>query len=171
MSVYFDTLRAAMLMMADDPRVVFMGQAMFEGTAMSKTFRGVAPAKLLELPVAEDMQLGMATGMSLAGILPVCCYPRINFMLLAISQLVLHLDALPRYSSWRPRVIIRTAIATPVPLDPGPQHVGDHSFAIEQMLATIEVVRLDSADRIVPEYGKALQREGSTLLVERLEMY
>jgi pyruvate/2-oxoglutarate/acetoin dehydrogenase E1 component len=171
MSVYFDALRAAMLMIAEEPRSIFMGQAMTEGTAMAKTFRGIAPEKLLELPVMEDAQLGMATGMSLTGLIPVTCYPRVNFLLLAMSQLVLHLDALPRYSTWRPRVIVRTAIATPVPLDPGPQHLGDFTEAFCSMLQTVEVVRLDSADRIVPEYGKALQREGSTLLIERTELY
>lgn len=172
MSVYFDALRASMLMLADDPRVVFMGQAVAcDGTAMSRTFKGIPAEKLIELPVFEDCQMGVATGASLAGLIPVTCYPRQNFLLLAMSQLVLHLDALPRYSTWRPKVIVRTAIATPHPLDPGPQHLGDHTDAIAAMLTTVEVVRLDSADRIVPEYGKALQREGSTLLVERLEMY
>lgn len=172
MSAYFDALRAAMLMLADEPRAIFMGQAVAcPGTAMSNTFKGIAPERLLEMPVAEDMQLGMAIGMSLAGDLPVCCYPRINFLLLATNQLVLHLDKLPVYSGWRPRVIIRTAIATPVPLDPGPQHLGDFTDALRLMLTTVEVVRLDAADRIVPEYGKAMRREGSTLLIERTELY
>lgn len=172
MSVYFDALKAAMFMLADDPRTIFLGQAVSsEGTAMSKTFRGITENKLLEMPVAENLQLGMSIGMSLGGYLPISVFPRINFLICAMDALVLHLDKLPLYSGYRPRVIIRTAIATAVPLDPGPQHVGDYSDAIRQMLTTIEVVSLDSADRIVPEYGKAMRREGSTLLVERTELY
>src|SRR5215475_11958092 len=137
MGTYFDALCAAMRMVADEPKAIFMGQAVaYPGTAMTNTFKGIAPEKLLEMPVAEDMQLGMATGMALAGWLPVCCYPRFNFLLLATNQLVLHLDKLPLYSGWRPRVIVRTAIATPEPLDPGPQHLGDFTDAFRSMLKT-----------------------------------
>src|SRR6185295_1899835 len=109
----------------------------YEGTAMFKTLRDVPPHKRLELPVAEDMQLGMATGMALAGMLPIAVYPRWNFLLLATSQLVLHLDKLPLMCrSVRPRVIIRTAVATEEPLNPGPQHLGNFCDAFDDMLET-----------------------------------
>lgn len=173
MSAYFDELCRAMEMLAAHPRSVFIGQAVAcEGTAMRRTLAGVVPAKLLELPVAEDMQMGMAIGMSLAGDLPVCVYPRINFLLLAVNQLVLHLDKLPLYGNgWAPKVIVRTSVATPVPLDPGPQHLGDFSFGLRAMLKTVKVVTLRTADRIVPAYELAMEREGSTVLVEMAEKY
>ena len=82
-----------------------------------------------------------------------------------------HLDAIPRYSAFRPKVIVRTAIATDVPLDPGPQHVGDHSHAIEAMLQTVKVVRLELTRDIMPAYREAMAREGSTLLVEYSRLY
>ena len=172
MSAYFEQLCAAMKMLSEHPRSIFMGQAVAQvGTSMSGTFRDVPREKLLELPVFEDCQLGMATGMSLNGDLPVCCYPRINFLLLAMSQLVLHLDAIPRYSTYRPKVIIRTAIATDQPLDPGPQHVGDFSQALQMMLKTVNVEVLDGAEQIVPLYRAAMEREGSSLMIERLDKY
>jgi pyruvate/2-oxoglutarate/acetoin dehydrogenase E1 component len=121
--------------------------------------------------LAEDLQLGMAIGAALAGDLPICVYPRINFMLLATNQLVLHLDKLPLYSGFRPRVIVRTAVATPEPLDPGPQHLGDFTQAYRQMLRTVEVVDLYDASKIVPAYREAMERDGSTLLVEHLGRY
>lgn len=153
---------------------VFLGQAVAaSGTAMSPTFSGVSRGKLIEMPVAEDMQLGMSIGMALAGLLPICVYPRINFLLLAVNQLVLHLDKLPVYSAarYKPRVIIRTAVATPHPLDPGAQHLGDFSDALELMLTTVKIVRLNDADRIVPEYQAAAERECSTLLIEYTGAY
>jgi pyruvate/2-oxoglutarate/acetoin dehydrogenase E1 component len=172
MSAYFEQLCAAMKMLSEHPRSIFMGQAVAQpGTSMSGTFRDVPREKLLELPVLEDCQMGMATGMSLNGDLPICCYPRINFMLLAMSQLVLHLDALPRYSAYRPKVIIRTAVATDNPLDPGPQHVGDYSNAFRLMLKNVVVVNVESDKAIVPLYRAAMEREGSTLLIERLARY
>lgn len=151
---------------------VFLGQAVAcDGTAMRSTLKHLPPERLIEMPVAENMQLGLCTGIALAGGVPVCIFPRINFMLEAISQLVQHLDKIPLYSDYRPRVIIRTAIATNKPLDPGPQHVGDYGDAIGCMLKTVTVQYLESARSIVPAYYQALVRDRSTLLIERLELY
>lgn len=169
---YFDELCKAMELLAQHPRSVFMGQAVAcEGTGMSKTLADIDKRKLVELPVFEDCQMGMAIGASLNGDLPICIYPRWNFLLLATSQLVLHLDKLPIYSDYRPKVIIRTAVATPHPLDPGPQHLGSFTEAFRLMLNTVNVVTLWRSDLIVPYYRDALEREGSTLLVEYTAKY
>lgn len=170
--MYFNNLCEAMHMLAERPRSIFLGQAVgYDGTAMRKTLEHLPPEKLLEMPVAEDMQCGMALGMALAGDFPICCYPRFNFLLLATNQLVLHLDKLPLYSTYHPRVIIRTAIATPAPLDPGVQHLGDFTDAYRNMLRTVKVVRLDEPEQIVPAYRAAMDRVGSTLLVEHMGKY
>jgi pyruvate/2-oxoglutarate/acetoin dehydrogenase E1 component len=163
---YFEELCKAMKLLSDNG-YVFTGQACREkGTAMSDTLRDIPLEQRVELPVAENMQMGMATGIAMAGGNICTLYPRINFMLEAISQLVQHLDKIQLFSAWRPKVIIRTAIATPVPLDAGPQHLGDYTDAVEKMLTTVRVVRLKSSDMIVPEYRAALVSNCSTLLVE-----
>lgn len=139
---------------------------------MYKTLCDVPAEKRLEFPVAEDCQLGFCTGAALAGMLPITIYPRWNFLLLAMSQLVLHLDKLPLMAKGvRPRVIIRTAVATRHPLNPGAQHLGDYSEAVNDMLETVHVVELFRADMIVPEYCKAATRDTSTILVERMGHY
>ena len=158
--------------LAANPRTVFMGQAVAcPGTAMSRTLTNLPRVKCIELPVAEDMQLGLAIGSSLNGDLPVCIYPRINFLLLAMSQLVLHLDKLPVYSDYKPKVIIRTAIAHNEPLNPGVQHLGDYCDPLCQLLETIVVEKLLFAEQIVKKYDEAMARGGSTLLVEYLGKY
>src|SRR5260221_5260806 len=96
---YFDELSAMMNKIASIPNSVFIGQAVAcPGTAMSRTLENVPADKKIELPVFEDTQMGMAIGLSLRGLLPVCVFPRWNFLLLAMNQLVLHLDKLPIYS-------------------------------------------------------------------------
>lgn len=168
---YFDALCDAMKL-CEAAGGVFMGQAVaFPGTAMSTTLKDVDRSKLVELPVAEEMQLGMATGVSLAGGLPITLYPRWNFLLLATNQLINHLDKLPRFSEYRPKVLIRTAVATSHPLNPGPQHLGDFSYPFKCMLDTVAVAELTTAESIVPAYQKALDRDGSTLLVEYSSLY
>ena len=170
---YRDELTKAMTMLGSHPNTIFIGQAVrFPGTAMYGTLEGVPMAKRIELPVFEDTQLGMATGMSLSGLLPVCIYPRINFLLLAINQLVSHLDKLPIYGNgWKPKVIIRTAVAHNHPMDPGVQHLGDYGHAIRQMLSTVKTVMLLRGQDVIPEYRKAAERDGSTLLIERASLY
>ncbi len=169
---YLTELTNAMTLLGKQPNAIFMGQAVADpGTGMTQSFDGITRDRLLELPVAEEMQLGMAIGMSLNGYLPICIYPRINFLLLAMGQLVLHLDALPRYSQYKPKVIIRTAIAHDKPLDPGHQHLGDYTTAFRLMLKTVHVERLDTALNVRTAYHAALAREGSSLLIERHNMY
>lgn len=173
---YFDEMCRAMEMLGRDPRTLFMGQAVAcPGTAMTNTLKNVPREKLLELPVAEEMQMGMSTGMALTGMVPVSIYPRWNFLLLAVNQIVGHLDKLPAMSEggYRPKVIIRTGIGSERPLHPQHQHVGDFTDAFRLMCKTIEVIRLDEPQDIFPAYEKALTREDgrSTLIVEYGDYY
>lgn len=172
MTAYFDELCSAMTMLSENPGVVFLGQAVAcAGTAMSRTFRDVPASAKIEFPVAEDMQMGVAIGMALRGVIPVCVYPRWNFLLLATSQLVLHLDKLPLYSAWRPKVIIRTAIAAESPLNPGPQHLGDFTDAFDVMLRTVRVRRPTNGWEVRKTYEEALASSWSTLIVENARLY
>lgn len=141
---------------------------------MFQTFEKVPDQMKIEVPVFENTQLGLCIGLSLAGYHPiVCTFPRINFLLEAVSQLVQHLDLLPIYSDsgFTPRVIIRTAVAHSYPLDPGPQHLGDYSAALESMLKTVRVRRLDHANVILPAYRAAVAAPYPTLLVEYARLY
>ena len=163
-------------MLALDSRVVFMGQAVaVPGTAMFGTLKNVAMDRRLELPVEEDMQMGMSTGLALTGAIPVSIFPRWNFLLLAVNQLVNHLDKMVEISGggFRPKVIMRTSIGSERPLHPGHQHVGDYTEAFRLMCKTVEVIRLAEPGEILPAYEKALHREDgrSTLLVEYGDYY
>jgi pyruvate/2-oxoglutarate/acetoin dehydrogenase E1 component len=168
---YFDELKRAMAFLAADPRTVFLGQAVaVPGTAMSNTLAGIDPARLIELPVAEEMQMGMTTGMALAGLVPVSVFPRWNFLLCAMSQLVNHLDKVDAMSSggYRAKAIVRTGIGSQRPLHPQCQHIGDFTDAVRAMCRSIEVIRLDEPQDVFPAYERALLRDDgrSTLLVE-----
>lgn len=168
---YSDELCRAMDYLARDPRTIFLGQAVAcPGTAMTNGLKNVPRAKLLEMPVTEELQMGISTGLALAGHVPVSFFPRWNFLLLAVNQIVNHLDKLPLVSDggYQPKVIIRTGIGSERPLHPQHQHVGDFTDAFRLMCKTIEVVRLDEPEQIFPAYQKALEREDgrSTILVE-----
>ena len=176
MGVYKESLTDAMQLLADDKRTIFIGQSVsVAGTAMRTTLEHVAVEKLLELPVEEDFQMGMAIGMALNGLIPVSIFPRWNFLLLATNQIVNHLDKIAELSRMNPppKVIIRTAIGSSHPLNPGPQHTGDFTEAFKVLCPNINVVRLDRLNMIALEYKKALLREDgvSTILIERGDSY
>jgi pyruvate/2-oxoglutarate/acetoin dehydrogenase E1 component len=173
---YYDELVKAMDILAADPRTVFMGQAVeVKGTAMTTTLVNVPADKKLELPVAEEMQMGLSTGLAIAGYIPVTFYPRWNFLLLAVNQLVNHLDKVKHMTrdGWQPNVIIRTSIGSIRPLNPQCQHLGDFTDAFRLMLTNIEVIRLEEPEDIVPAYTKALTRTDGkcTILVEYGDAY
>ena len=94
---------------------LFIGQAIeYPGTAMTNTLVNVDKKKKIELPVAEEMQMGMTLGMLMEGFVPISIYPRWNFLLLAINQLVNHLDKFNEMTenSYKSKAIIRTSIGS-----------------------------------------------------------
>lgn len=173
---YFDELKRSMNFLAQDPRTIFIGQAVaVAGTAMTNTLKDVPPDRLIELPVAEEMQMGMTTGMALTGLVPVSIFPRWNFLLSGMSQLVNHLDKVQVMSNggYKAKAIVRTGIGSQRPLHPQHQHIGDYTEALRSMCTTIEVIRLDEPEDIFPAYEKALLRDDGrcTLLVEYGDYY
>ena len=169
---YFSELCDAMKLLGEDSRTIFLGQGVGNpGTTMSPTFDAVPQDKKIEMPVAEDMQCGMATGMSLQGYIPICVFPRWNFLICATNQLVNHLDRLSLYSDYRPKVVIRTAVPSKSPFNPGPQHDDNFTAALRLMLRTTDVVTLYNEADIVPQYEKALHSPRSTILVEFTDYY
>ena len=173
---YFDELKRSMNYLAENNKTVFIGQAVeVPGTAMSNTLKNISSNKLIELPVAEEMQMGITIGLALNGNIPVSIFPRWNFLLLAINQLVNHLDKINIMSSnsFKVKTILRTSVGSQRPLHPQHQHIGDFTEAIRKMCTTIDVIKLNEPEDIFSSFKKALNREDgrSTLLVEFGDYY
>jgi pyruvate/2-oxoglutarate/acetoin dehydrogenase E1 component len=168
---YFDELKRAMSLLAEHPKTLFIGQAVeYEGTGLYDSLKHVPDNKRVELPVAEYFQTGLANGMAIEGMIPVSTYPRWNFLLMGVDQIVNHLDKFKTMSNRKlqPKVIIRVAVGSERPVDPQCQHKGNFSDAFRLMLKNTEVIELIEPEDIVPAYEKALNREDgvNTILVE-----
>ena len=171
---YKDELDAAMEWLGTKPDTVFMGQAIgFSGHAISNTMAKVPQDKRVELPVFEELQLGIATGMALEGWVPVTCYPRFDFFILGLNQLVNHLDKMQDMSKgdMKPKVIIRVAVGSKLPFSAGPQHTQNHTEAIRQMLTEVNVVELTEPEQISSAFYDAYNSDKSTLIIEHSEYY
>jgi pyruvate/2-oxoglutarate/acetoin dehydrogenase E1 component len=173
-SSYHDELCRAMTWLGEQKHTEFFGQGVgCPGTGMSASLFGVPLHKCTEMPVAEEMQVGLCVGASLMGIIPICIIPRWNFALRAADQIINHLDRMGIYSGggYRPKVIIRVAVPSNSPFNPGAQHDGDFTYAFEKMLRRTETIRLYDANDIVPSYQHAYKKPSSTILVEYTDKY
>lgn len=166
---YKQNLRDAMSLLAGYDDTVFLGQAVnYAGTGLFDTLNHLPESKKIEFPVAENFQMGYSIGMSLSGLVPVSTFPRWNFLLCAADQIVNHLDKLEAMSSggYKPRIIIRVASGSRIPVDPQQQHLGDFSDAFKLMCTNIDIIKLESHDDIIPAYKQAYESHRSTILVE-----
>ena len=170
--IYAEALTEAMTRLGKIENTIFLGQAVeYKGTAMTSTLGNVPREKLKEMPVVEEMQMGITLGLAMQGHLPISIYPRWNFLLLATNQIVNHIDKYEEMVGTRPHLIIRTSIGSERPIHPQHQHVGDYTDAFRLMCPKIEIIKLTEPGEIVPAYEQATNSGGPTILVEYGDYY
>jgi hypothetical protein len=101
-------------------------------------------------------------------------FPRWNFLICALSQLVNHLELAGdvERAAYRAKAIVRTGIGSERPLHPQQQHVGDYSEALRAMCTTLEIIRVDEPADIFPAYQRACcATTAHTLVVEHGDFY
>lgn len=151
------------------PGTIFLGQSVcYAGTGLYDSLAHLPEIKRQEFPVAENFQVGYATGLALAGLVPISTFPRWNFLIAGTDQIVNHLDKLASMSDgqYNPKVIIRVASGSKIPIDPQQQHVGDFSDAFRLMCSNINIVQLTHHEDIIPAYQTAWASKGSSIFVE-----
>ena len=173
---YKDEIVRSMEWLSTKEDTIFIGQSVsYSGNAIYNTLKTVPDEKKIETPVFEEIQMGLSMGMALEGYVPITCYPRFDFLILACNQLVNHLDKIDFMSNgmMKPRVIIRTSIGAKKPLDGGVQHTQDHTDAFKHLLKNIDVVLLNEPAEIFPAFELAYEREDSksTLVIEWGDYY
>lgn len=171
---YKEEIVKAMTMLGKDKRTIFLGQSIaYPGHIMYDSLENVPISKRIELPVFEEVQMGMGIGLSLEGYIPISLYPRMDFLIIAMNQLVNHLDKLEEMScgQFKPKVIIRTMIGRTKPFYSGAQHIQDHTQALIDITTNIDVVKLMSAREIMPAYKYAMKSDKSSILVEVGDLY
>lgn len=151
---------------------IFVGQAVkYKGTAITNQVKNYSPDRLVELPVAEEFQMGFCLGMAIGGKLPVSIYPRANFAILACNQLVNHIDKWHAMGGRNEKVIVKIAVGSSYPLDPGEQHKANYAEAFRSMCTSVKVHDLLYPHQIYPAYNQALESEGSHILIEHADLY
>ena len=171
---YKDELIKSMNWLSKKKNTVFIGQSVnYSGNAIFNTLKDVSKSKKIEVPVFEDLQMGISTGMALNGFVPISCYPRFDFLILAMNQLVNHLDKLQIMSEkvYKPKVIIRVAIGSKKPLNGGVQHTQDYTDTMKKILTEVNVVLLNEPKKIFKEFKKAYTSNYSSMIIENADYY
>ena len=171
---YKDELIRSMEWLSEKEDTYFLGQSVkYSGNAIYNTLSTLPSEKLIELPVFEEIQMSMSTGMAMNGLVPISCFPRFDFLMRCMDALVNHLDKMQNMTefNYRPKVIMRTSIGSTNPLNGGIQHTQDHTEAFKLMLKEVKVVLLDETEDIFKEFERAYNRQGSTLLIEHGDHY
>ena len=173
---YMDEVKKAMEYLSKNDKTLFIGQSVaYPGNVIYKTLADLPANKKIELPVFEEVQLGISIGLAIEGCIPISVFPRFNFLFLAMNQLVNHLDKITHLTKdgLKPKVIIKTMVGSKRPLHPGIQHSGDFTEAFKLLVHNVDVIKLEDPEQIFPAYKKALEREDgkSTLLVEMGDYY
>jgi pyruvate/2-oxoglutarate/acetoin dehydrogenase E1 component len=96
-----------------------------------------------------------------------------NFIILAMNQIINHLDKWDAMSVGEssPKVIMKAVVGSAHPLDPGHQHKANYTEAFQSMSTNIDVVELIYPYQVLDAYKKALDTNRSTLIIEHGDMY
>lgn len=168
---YHQTICKWMTILAQDPKVLFLGQQV-ASEEFYGTLKDIPMNIRQEMPVAEDMQMGLSIGLALEGYLPISIYQRMDFLPRAMDQLVNHLNLTKELSRgmYNPKIIIRTTVGTKKPLDVGLQHSGD-LVELMKVACNFPVLPVKTIQEVNDAYEFAINTDKSVMIVEYQELY
>lgn len=169
---YRMAIKQAMEELATKDGTVFLGYNVKYGSRAYGTLSSVPESRCLETPLAENLMMGLANGMSLEGFRPVVFFERHDFLLNALDAIVNHTDKISLLSreQFRMPVIIRAVVGARHPLEPGLQHRQDYTSVLKNTLS-FPVIELKASGQINEAYREAGKFEHPTLLVEWRDLY
>lgn len=158
---YKDHLTETMTKLSRNQKIIFLGYNVRHGHQFNGTLVNVPKNQLLEMPVAENLILGVAMGLAFEGYRPIVCIERMDFLWACADALVNHLDK-ARDLGWPTlNVVIRTCVGNGYPLDPGVQHKGNYYSIMKQLLKEVKVT----------ESWDELFHDGPVMVVEYKDRY
>ena len=109
MSIFLNQVRLAMKKISKIKNTIFLGQSVkFSGNSIYSSLKDVPLKKKIELPVFEEVQMGLSIGLAMQGFIPITCFPRFDFLILAMNQLINHADKINYLTNnqFRSKIII-----------------------------------------------------------------
>lgn len=169
---YGEAVKQSMEMLAEEKNTIFLGYNVAFGSNAYGTLSDVPKNQKLETPLAENLMIGLAMGMSLEGFRPVLFFERHDFILIALDGIVNHLDKIEKLSKeqYKLPVIIRAVVGSKTPIDPGLQHTQDFSEVLKK-LVNFPVYEPKTPFEVTEVYEKIKCSKEPALVIERRELY
>lgn len=169
---YKEAIKQGMDLLAKNPMTIFLGyNVKYDGKA-NGMLRDVPEAQLFETPVAENLMVGLAIGMSLENYFPVVYFERFDFMLNALDAIINHLEKIEQMSQkeYCPKVLIRAVIGNKnMPLFTGLTHTQDFTEGLSK-LVKFPVIKLPyNSEKILQIYQDSVI--GNHIIVEEKDAY
>lgn len=173
--LYQNKLKETMETLAKDDRTIFLGQGtVYKQHGIYYQLKDIPNEKKIELPVAEELQMGITLGLANTGLIPISIYPRFDFLMLAMNQLVNHIDKWSYLTKCKDiRAIIKVAVGSTMPLNPGVQHCQNYINELELMFYNVRLYNYigNEIKRAQKGYLGILEKQGVHLIVEYPDYY
>jgi hypothetical protein len=167
---YMDAVKLSMQRLANEG-AVFVGYNVRHGAAYG-SLKEIPGSQLLETPLAENLMLGLAMGMSLEGFRPVVFFERHEFMLNAMDAIVNTLDAIETISEgeYRMPVIIKAVAGSIKPFYAGYTHTGNMAKAMRGFVH-FPVYEPQTGPEVLAAYELAMKATGPVMVSEEKSRY
>ena len=165
-----DAVKKSMLNISNN-NGINIGYSVKFGNALD-VLNDVSDDKKIETPVAENLMMGLAIGMSLEGFRPVVYFERHDFMLCAADAIVNHVNHIERISGgeFKKPVIIRSIVTDAGPFYAGPTHSQNFTEAFKN-LVDFPIYTPKSGGEVLNVYNLALSSNRPSLIVEHKNNY
>ena len=137
---YQKAIQREMGLLAKDPRIIFLGEGIINAGRVYGTLDDVPLDQCREMPIAENLIMGVAMGLCLEGFRPIMIFQRMDFMLVCADAIINHLALMPKMSGGQFAfpLIIRAIIGEQNgKFEMGPQHNKDLSYIFMPYVQTL----------------------------------
>lgn len=160
--------------MREDPRVFAFGEGINDRAGFFGSTEGVAAAvgaaRCFDVPNCEEALVGMGVGASLAGYRPVMVNLRIEFLMLAMNQIVNHAAKWPTMTGGRARVPLTLRAMIGKYWGQAAQHSGA-LYPLFAHVPGLEVVVPGSFEDAPGLLLSAIRSDRPTILIEEKPLY
>ena len=136
-----DNIKEEMKWLSEQEGAVFIGEGIVGSGRIYGTLDDVPTNKCVEMPIAENLVVGVAIGLAMKGYKPIVVFQRMDFMLCGADALINHLALIPHLSNgqFRLPVMVRTIVGSQNPkFDVGVQHNKDLRHVFEPWIKTFK---------------------------------
>ena len=150
---------------------IFIGYSIVPGDAMGTTIN-VPYDQKIETPVAENLMVGLAIGMSFEGFKPVVYFERHDFMLVAADAIGNHVDKIERIShgEFKVPVILKTVVDDGGLFYSGPTHSQDFTSTFKEMVS-FPVLEPMTPGEVLSAYNFAANSSQPVMVVEHKKFH